>query len=138
MAHAAPTSPTSPASSAPRILAGSGTTWAGVSAVVMGFLYGIVVVQRDAGSVADGNAWLGIVTGVLFAALFMGMYAMAPRLPRELRATAWATFAGVTFGYAYSQGMPGPSVLRSTIMALGIAVAVFMVTFYRYYTRETD
>ncbi|MEV8021724.1 hypothetical protein AB0O76_36425 [Streptomyces sp. NPDC086554] len=132
MTHAAPTS----SAPAPRLRAGSGTTWAGVSAVVIGLAYALVVVQREAGSIADGNAWLGIVSGVVFAAVFMGLHSVAPRLPRELRATAWATFAGVAVGYLYSQGMPGPSVLRSTMMALGIATAVFMVTFYRYYTRE--
>lgn len=131
MAHTAPTS------HAPQLRApGSATTMFGLAAVVIGIVFGIVVAQRAAGSVADGNAWLGIVSGVVFAALFMGVHRAAPRLPRELRAAAWASFAGIAFGFVYSQGMPGPSVLRSTIMAIGIAAGVFAVTFYRYYTRE--
>lgn len=131
MAHTAPTS------HAPQLRApGSATTRFGIAAVVIGIVFGIVVAQRAAGSVADGNAWLGIVSGVVFAALFMGVHRAAPRLPRELRAAAWASFAGIAFGFVYSQGMPGPSVLRSTIMAIGIAAGVFAVTFYRYYTRE--
>ena len=134
MAHVAPTSSTSPTSSTPRLF--SDATRFGAGAVILGFLYGMVVAQRDGGSLPDANAWLGIVSGVVFAALFMGVHRMAPRLPRELRATAWATFTGVAVGYLYSQGMPGPSVLRSTMMALGIAAGVFAVTFYRYYTSE--
>lgn len=131
MAHAAPTS------HAPQLRApGSATTRFGLAAVVIGIVFGIVVAQRAGGSVADGNAWLGIVSGVVFAALFMGVHRAAPRLPRELRAAAWASFAGIAFGFVYSQGMPGPTVLRSTIMAIGIAAGVFAVTFYRYYTRE--
>ncbi|MGW7078821.1 hypothetical protein [Streptomyces sp. NPDC054866] len=130
MAQVAPTSP------APRVFPGSATNRAGAAAVVLGLVFGILVAQRHAGSLADGNAWLGIVSGVVFAALFMAVFRAAPRLPRELRATAWASFAGIAFGFVYSQGMPGPSVLRSTFMALAVAGGVFAVTFYRYYTRE--
>jgi hypothetical protein len=104
--------------------------------VLLGLVLGLVAVQRDAGSIPNGNAWLGIVSGVVFAALFMGVHAVAPRLPRELRAAAWASLAGIAFGFLYSQGMPGPSVLRSTGMALAVAIPVFAATFYRYYTRE--
>lgn len=130
MAHATPTS------SAPHLLGGSAVTRAAAAAVLLGLVFGIVVAQRAAGSVADGNAWLGIVSGVVFAALFMGVHKAAPRLPRELRATAWASFAGIAFGFMYSQGMPGPSLLRSAIMASAIAAGVFAMTFYRYYTSE--
>ncbi|MFG2498459.1 hypothetical protein ACGFSB_09640 [Streptomyces sp. NPDC048441] len=124
------------AASAPHLRAGSTAGRAGLAAVLLGLVFGIVVAQRAAGSLADGNAWLGVVSGVVFAVLFMGMYRAAPRLPRELRATAWASFAGITFGFMYSQGMPGPTVLRSTIMAVGVAAGVFAVMFYRYYTSE--
>ncbi|MEV0317353.1 hypothetical protein ACIBKX_22925 [Streptomyces sp. NPDC050658] len=130
MAHAAPTAP------APHLRTGTAVNRAGAAAIVLGFVYALIVVQRDAGSMANGNAWLGIVTGVVFAGLFMAVYMAAPRLPRELRGMAWASFAGITFGYLYSQGMPGPSVLRSTGMALAIAASVFAAMFYRFYTRE--
>lgn len=130
MAHVTSTS------TPPHVFGGSPATRAGAAAVLMGLVFGIVVAQRAAGSVADGNAWLGIVSGVVFAVLFMGVHRAAPRLPRELRAAAWASFAGIAFGFVYSQGMPGPSVLRSTVMAVAIAAGVFAVTFYRYYTRE--
>ncbi|GAA3128424.1 hypothetical protein ACFQ0X_21535 [Streptomyces rectiviolaceus] len=125
-----------PTSSAPHVFGGSATSRAGAAAVVLGLLFGTVVAQREGGSIPDGNAWLGIVSGVVFAVLFMGVHRAAPRLPRELRATAWASFAGIAVGFLYSQGMPGPSVLRSTCMALGIAAGVFAVAFYRYYTSE--
>lgn len=130
MAHTAPTS------SPLHVLGGSAASRAAAAAVLLGLVFGTLVAQRDAGSLPNGNAWLGIGSGVVFAALYMGVYRAAPRLPRELRATAWASFAGIAFGFMYSQGMPGPSVLRSTIMALGIASGVFAVTFYRYYTSE--
>ncbi|MFG2651751.1 hypothetical protein [Streptomyces sp. NPDC048436] len=120
----------------PRVRGGSHVTGIAPVAVVLGLVYGLWAAQisRDAGPVTGWNVLLGVVTGVVFAAVFLGLWQTAHRLPRELRAASWATFAGISFGYLYS--LTGATVLRSTIMALAVAAAVFAATFYRYYTRE--
>lgn len=140
MAHTAPGAPgTRGAPSAhgahglPDVRALAGT-WAGP--VVLGIVYGIWTAAnaRDGGAPTGGNILLGFVAGAAFAVLYAAVRRAAPALPRELRAAAWATFAGIAFGFLYSLG--GASVLRSAGMAAVVAAAVFAVTFYRYYTRE--
>ncbi|MFF1693436.1 hypothetical protein ACFVXC_07425 [Streptomyces sp. NPDC058257] len=130
MAHVAPTS------SAPRVFGGSAVSRAATAAVLLGVVYGVWAagMARDAGPITTGNVLLGVVAGVVVAAVFMGLRAIAPGLPRELRAAAWAGFAGIAFGYLYS--LSDATVLRSTIMALAVAAGVFAVMFYRYYTSE--
>ncbi|WP_369174475.1 hypothetical protein AB5J49_44000 [Streptomyces sp. R28] len=59
---------------------------------------------------------------------------MAPALSRELRVLSWTAFAGIAFGFLYSQ--TDASVLRSVGMSLAVAAAVFAVTFYRHCTTE--
>ncbi|MER5257625.1 MULTISPECIES: hypothetical protein [unclassified Streptomyces] len=132
MAHAAPTS------TAPRVLGGSAVSRIATAAVLLGIVYGIWVagIARDAGPITTGNVLLGVVAGVVIAAVFMGLRRAAPGLPRELRAAAWAGFAGIAFGYLYS--LTDATVLRSTGMALAVTAGVFAVMFYRYYTSEKD
>ncbi|MFE6165159.1 hypothetical protein ACFQ7F_40310 [Streptomyces sp. NPDC056486] len=131
MAHVAPTS-----AAAPRVFGGSAVTRTATAAVLIGLVYGIWAagMARDAGPITTGNVLHGVVAGVVVAAVFMGLRRIAPGLPRELRAAAWAGFAGIAFGYLYSLG--DATVLRSTIMALAVAAGVFAVMFYRYYTSE--
>lgn len=130
MAHVASTS------SVPRVRGGSHVTGIATVSVVLGLVYGLWSAQiaRDAGPITTGNVMLGVVAGILFAVLFMGLWKAAPRLPRELRAAAWAGFAGISFGYLYS--LTGATVLRSVFMAFAVVAGVFAATFYRYYTRE--
>lgn len=130
MAHVAPTS------TAPRVLGGSAVSRAATATVLLAVVYGVWAagIARDAGPITTGNVLLGVVAAVVFAALFMGLRMMAPALPRELRAAAWAAFAGIAFGFLYS--LTDATVLRSTFMALAVAGGVFAVMFYRYYTRE--
>ncbi|WP_156727624.1 hypothetical protein [Streptomyces apocyni] len=127
MAHAAPST---------RRVSIHASTWG--LPLLLGIVYGVWTagIERSTAEepITTGNVLFGVVTGVLFA---LGVYALrtvSPRLQRELRAIAWASFAGVTFGFLYS--LSGRSVLRCTIMALAIAGVVFAVRFYRYYTSE--
>lgn len=105
--------------------------------VVLGLVYGYwaAAMNRDAGPITGWNVLFGFVTAFVFAALYIAVQTVAPRLRREPHALLWAAFAGCAFGFLYSQATQH-TVLRSTLMSLGIAAAVFAVTFYRYYTHE--
>ncbi|WP_051856489.1 hypothetical protein [Streptomyces sp. NRRL B-1347] len=109
-------------------------TWAGPA--VLAVVYGVWAagIHRDGGPITGGNVLYGVVTGVVFGALYAAVRRFAPGLPRELRALAWATFAGVSFGFLYS--LTDASVLRSTGMAAVVAGSVFAATFYWFYTHE--
>ncbi|AVH57571.1 hypothetical protein C4B68_19395 [Streptomyces dengpaensis] len=108
--------------------------WAGPILVGLVYGYWAAAINRDAGPITGWNLLFGFVTAFAFAALYMGLRALAPLLKRELHAVLWFVFAGITSGFLYSQS--GHSVVRSTWMALGIGASVFAVTFYRYYTHE--
>ena len=104
--------------------------------VVLGLVYGYwaAAINRDAGPITGWNVLFGFVTAFVFAVLHLAVQAVAPRLRRELHAALWAAFAGCAFGFLYSQA--GDSVLKSTVLSLVIAAAVFVTAFYRYYTHE--
>ncbi|MFD0413008.1 hypothetical protein [Streptomyces sp. NPDC127108] len=127
-AHGAPGTPTLPGI---RALSG---TWAGPA--LLAVVYGLWAAanNRGGGPITGGNVLFGVVSGIAFGALYVAVRRVAPALPRELRAAAWATFAGVSFGFLYS--LTDASVLRSVGMAGAVAASVFAVTFYRFYTRE--
>ncbi|MGB8943180.1 MAG: hypothetical protein WCD21_23530 [Streptomyces sp.] len=118
------------------MLGGSAATRAATATVLLGLVYGIWAagIARDAGPITTGNVLLGVVAGVVVAAVFMGLRTIAPRLPRELRAAAWAAFSGIAFGYLYS--LTDATILRSVFMSLAVAGGAFALTFYRYYTSE--
>ncbi|MEU5955845.1 hypothetical protein [Streptomyces sp. NPDC047525] len=130
MAHVASTS------TAPRLLGGSAASRAATAAALLAVVYGIWAagIARDAGPITTGNVLLGVVAGVVVGAVFMGLRRAAPRLPRELRAAAWAGFAGIAFGYLYS--LTDATILRSVLMSLAVTGGVFALMFYRYYTSE--
>ncbi|MCI3931915.1 hypothetical protein [Streptomyces sp. AN091965] len=104
--------------------------------LVLAVVYGVWAagIHREGGPITGGNVLYGVVTGVAFGALYAAVRRFAPGLPRELRALAWATFAGVSFGFLYS--LTDASVLRATGMAAVVAGGVFAATFYHFYTRE--
>ncbi|MGA4840703.1 hypothetical protein [Streptomyces sp. G45] len=108
--------------------------WAGP--VLLAVVYGVWAagIHRDGGPITGSNVLYGVVTGVVFAALYVAVRRLAPGLPRELRAAAWAAFAGVSFGFLYS--LTDASVLRSVVMAGVVAAGVFAAAFYHFYTRE--
>jgi hypothetical protein len=104
--------------------------------VALGLVYGYwaAALNRDAGPITGWNVLFGLVTAFVFVVLHLAVQAVAPRLRREPHAALWAAFTGCAFGFLYSQG--GDSVLMSTVLSLVIAAAVFVTTFYRYYTHE--
>ncbi|MGX2996124.1 hypothetical protein JNUCC64_17880 [Streptomyces sp. JNUCC 64] len=110
-------------------------TWVPVLAgVVYGFW--IAGISRDASGyqVTGWNILLGFVSGALFAAVAFGLHRAAPALPKEARSLAWAVFAGLAFGFCYSQ--TGHSVLRSAGISLAVAFGVGATVYYHTYVAE--
>ncbi|QKW07661.1 hypothetical protein HUT18_16020 [Streptomyces sp. NA04227] len=110
--------------------------WAVILPVIGGLVYGVWAAgnRRDAGPITTGNVLFGVVCGAAFALVCLLLHSAKNRMMREVRALSWTAFAGIAFGFLYSQS--GGTVLRSTIMACGVAFSVFVVLFYRYYTTE--
>ncbi|GAA3887442.1 hypothetical protein GCM10023084_45030 [Streptomyces lacrimifluminis] len=104
--------------------------------VVLGLVYGFWAAanRRDGGPITGWNVLFGCVSALAFMAVLVGVRAVAPRLRREPHALVWGAFAGVAFGFLYSQ--TGASVLRSCGNSLAVAASVSAVLFYRYYTHE--
>ncbi|WP_078890180.1 hypothetical protein [Streptomyces maremycinicus] len=104
--------------------------------VALGLVYGYWVAanNRSGGPITGWNLLLGFVSAFVFAALWMGIHALAPRMRREVHAVLWTAFAGCAFGFVYSQS--GATALRSVGMSLAVSAGVFVTLFYRYYTRE--
>ncbi|MEU6222395.1 hypothetical protein [Streptomyces sp. NPDC047042] len=104
--------------------------------VALGLVYGFWAAanRRDGGPITGWNVLFGFVSALAFMVLMMGVQAVAPRLKRELHAVVWGAFAGIAFGFLYSQ--TGASVLRSAGNSLMVAGAVTATLFYHYYTHE--
>ncbi|MGW3953089.1 hypothetical protein ACWEKM_19735 [Streptomyces sp. NPDC004752] len=138
MAHAAPTSGGVPRTHRTPDIFGERTHAMARLAfpVLLGLLYGYWAAanRRDGGPITGWNLLLGFVTALVFALVYLGVQALAPRLRRELHALLWSAFGGIAFGFLYHQS--GESALRSTGMALVVAAVFFVVLFYRYYTHE--
>ncbi|NGO12856.1 hypothetical protein G5C60_35945 [Streptomyces sp. HC44] len=101
-----------------------------------GIVYGLwaAAIDREAGPITGWNVLLGVASGIAFMAFYLGLRLLAPHLVRELRAGAWAGFAGVAVGFLRS--LTGASVLLAAAMGFVAAVSVFAVVFYRFYTTE--
>ncbi|MFF3817552.1 hypothetical protein ACFYYD_13220 [Streptomyces bluensis] len=104
--------------------------------VAGGLVYGYwtASVNRAGGPITGWNILLGFVSAFVFMGVLTGARALAPRLRRELHAATWAAFAGIAFGFIYSQS--SASVLQSSLLSLAVAVVVGAMAFYRYYTHE--
>ncbi|MFD8423137.1 hypothetical protein [Streptomyces sp. NPDC059466] len=104
--------------------------------VLGGLVYGFwaAAINRGGGPITGWNILFGFVSAIVFAAVCVGVLMVAPLMRRELHAVLWAVFAGLAFGFIYSQA--DHSVWRSTMMSLAVAFGVFAVNFYRYYTHE--
>lgn len=104
--------------------------------VAAGLVYGFwaAAINRSGGPITGWNVLFGFTCAIVFAGLYIGVRMLAPFLKREWHALLWAAFTGIAFGFLYSQ--TGATVLRSTMMSLGVAAGVFAVAFYRYYTHE--
>jgi hypothetical protein len=103
----------------------------------LGLLFGYWAAAntRDGGPITGWNLFFGIMAGLVFMLALMAMRAVAPRLPRGIRALAWAAFTGVAVGFLVS--MTGTSVIRSLWLGVAPAVGVLVTTFYRIHTRPT-
>ncbi|MFL1901907.1 hypothetical protein ACJWDR_22790 [Streptomyces tauricus] len=101
-----------------------------------GIIYGLWTsgIARHAGPITGWNVLLGVLAALAFAAAAYAVHTVAPRLPRELRAAAWAAFAGISFGFIYS--LTDAGVLKTVGLSLVITAGVFAMVFYRYYTTE--
>ncbi|MER6284950.1 hypothetical protein [Streptomyces sviceus] len=104
--------------------------------VVLGLVYGYWAAanRRDGGPITGWNVLFGCVTAIAFIVLCLAVATFAPLLKRELHSAVKSGFAGAAVGFLYSQ--TGESVLRSTALGLAVAAGIFLVFFYRYYTRE--
>lgn len=129
MAHAAPTTRTPGGFDARQLTALA-------APVALGLVYGYWVAanRRSGGPITGWNLLLGFVSAAVFAGLYIAVRSLAPHMRRELHALLWTAFAGCAFGFVYSQ--TGATVLRAVLMSLAVAAGVFVVLFYRYYTRE--
>jgi Ca2+/Na+ antiporter len=104
--------------------------------VVLGLVYGYWAAanRRGGGEITGWNLLFGFVTALVFMVLYVAVRALASRMMREVHALLWLAFAGISFGFLYSQ--TDKTVLRSTVMGLVIGAVFFVVLFYRYYTHE--
>ncbi|MFD4605477.1 hypothetical protein ACFWPQ_46645 [Streptomyces sp. NPDC058464] len=104
--------------------------------VVTGLIYGdwAAANRRSGGPITGGNLLFGFLSALVFAVVLFALLTYAPRLSRELHAVVWTAFAGIAFGFLYSQ--TGESVLRSVGMSLAVAAVTFILMFYRFYTHE--
>ncbi|MFJ8861092.1 hypothetical protein ACIRD8_22020 [Streptomyces sp. NPDC102451] len=105
-----------------------------VLGVILGFW--AFFINRDGGATTSGQIWLGVVSGVAFAALCYLLAQVRWSLPRELRATAFGVLAGGAVGFLSS--LNGRSVLMSGFIGLVVGAGTLATMFYAYYTREGD
>ncbi|MFG2719822.1 hypothetical protein ACGFW5_16215 [Streptomyces sp. NPDC048416] len=106
--------------------------------VVLGVAYGIwaAAIQRNGGDgvLSGGQIVLGLVSGLAVMALGVGLLMMQGALPRELRAAAYGTLFGCAMGFLYS--LSDHSILRSSGLGAIWGGAMFLVSFYVFYTHE--
>lgn len=104
--------------------------------VVLGLVYGYWAAAnaRYGGPITGWNLLFGFLTALVFAVLCAALLNIAPKLRREVHAVLWAAFSGIAIGFLVNQSHT--SVLRSTVLGLATAAAVFAFLFYRYYTHE--
>ncbi|MEU7054666.1 hypothetical protein [Streptomyces sp. NPDC046197] len=104
---------------------------------VLGLVYGYWVAanRRAGGPITTTNFLFGLVTGIVFMLLMVGVLYLAPHLKRELHALLWFTFVGVTFGFLFIQSA-GATIGGAIALSLAIGAAVGVMVFYWYYTHE--
>ncbi|MEV5606877.1 hypothetical protein [Streptomyces sp. NPDC052225] len=111
------------------------------AAVVLPALTGIAygfwaaTVQRYGGEITGGNIALGLVTGILVAALCFGIHHWSKqRAGRHFlaRAGTWAAFAGIAVGFLHS--LADGAILWSVVLGGVVAASSFVAVYYRYYS----
>lgn len=105
--------------------------------LVLGLVYGFWAAanRRDAGPITGWNLLFGFLNALVFMVLYVAVRTLARRLRCEAHAALWAAFTGIALGFLYSQSAAA-TVLKSCGMGLLVGVALFLMLFYRYYTRE--
>jgi hypothetical protein len=104
--------------------------------VALGVIYGFYAafIERDGGAPTGGNVLLGVVAGVVFAALAFALARAQYALPREMRALAYGALFAAAVGFLVSLG--GSSVLRAAGLGVAAGILPAVVSFYIFYTRE--
>ncbi|CAM5311521.1 hypothetical protein [Streptomyces fumanus] len=104
--------------------------------VVLGLIFGFWAAanRRYGGPITGWNLLFGWLCALVFVVAYAVVREVARRLPCERHAMLWAAFTGVATGFLISQS-PYVSLLRAVIPALAAALGVFVMLFYRYYTR---
>ncbi|MEU5366276.1 hypothetical protein ABZ354_22850 [Streptomyces sp. NPDC005925] len=104
--------------------------------LVLGLLFGYWAAanRRSGGPLTGWNVLFGFVTAIVFMTLYIAVRTLAPRLKREPHALLWAALAGAAVGFLV--GQTDSTWLRATGLGLIVAVAFFLVLFYRFYTHE--
>ncbi|MGW1745207.1 hypothetical protein ACWCRD_06245 [Streptomyces sp. NPDC002092] len=104
--------------------------------VALGLVYGFWAAanRRGGGDITGWNILFGFVTAAVFIVLCIAVATFAPLLKRELHSLVKSGFAGAAVAFLYSQA--GESVYRSVALGVVVTAGIFLVFFYRYYTRE--
>ncbi|MGP9019908.1 hypothetical protein ACT1U9_16110 [Streptomyces sp. BR1] len=104
--------------------------------VVIGIFYGFwtASINRRGGDVTAANIGLGLVSGIVIAALGLGLLMIQGRLMREVRGAAFGALFGAGTGFLYAQS--GESVFGASMMGALLGGAMFAAAFYVFYTRE--
>ncbi|MFF4505497.1 hypothetical protein [Streptomyces sp. NPDC001401] len=104
--------------------------------VVLGLVYGFwcAANRRGGGEITGWNILFGFVTAAVFIVLCIAVATFAPLLKRELHSLVKSGFAGAAVGFLYAQ--TGESIYRAVALGVIVTAGVFLVFFYRYYTRE--
>ncbi|MFJ9904494.1 hypothetical protein ACIRVK_16630 [Streptomyces sp. NPDC101152] len=104
--------------------------------VVLGLVYGFWAAanRRGGGEITGWNILFGFVTAACFIVLCIAVATFAPLLKRELHSLVKSAFAGAAVAFLYDQS--GQTALRSVALGVVVTAGIFLVFFYRYYTRE--
>ncbi|MFI0238342.1 hypothetical protein [Streptomyces sp. NPDC016845] len=135
MAHAAPAPARSTQAGRPATPSASMTALA--LPVLAGILYGFWAanIERYGHEVTGGNIALGLISGVLVAALCFGIHLWSARQGVRhilLRALVWGVFAGAAIGFLHS--LANGAVVWSMLLGLAVGVGVLLGTLYRFYS----
>ncbi|MGW7369320.1 hypothetical protein ACWGI8_39355 [Streptomyces sp. NPDC054841] len=103
---------------------------------VVGVLYGLYTsfMARMSGESAGAQFAIGLISCLVLAGLCYALGRYQHRLPRELRAAAYAVLVGTAVGYLNS--LSGDSILNAIVLSVIIAAATFCVMFYTFYVHE--